>query len=214
MLGNRATCAGIACALGLVGSAHAGSIVLGSSGWQASWDPSLDGRVQIVLDAVTADTVLIQKLAEFTQGPGIGGIYPPVIVTFQQIAPTSVRNIVIADEVLTNSTGTTWTDFHMTLVDHGDATFNPTSTFGSGFTYNPFSNLVFSPDNTQLDLFGGGTVPNGGTFGPGIGNGELYINVNPSSVAPFTTFSLKEFPTPEPTTLVLLGLGAAFIRRR
>jgi len=196
------------------GVANAETIVLGSSGWQASWDSSLDGRVDIIIDAVGPDFVLIQKAAEFTEGPGVGGIYPPIAITFQQISPNAVPRIIMADEILTNSTGTTWTDFHMELVDHGDATWDPGATFGSGFSIAPFTNLVFQPGNTTLDIFGGGVIPHGGIYSPGIAAGELYINVNVAAQAPFTTFTLKEFPTPEPTTALLLVSGAALLRRR
>lgn len=197
-----------------VGSATADTIVLGTSGWQATWDNSLNGLVDIIIDAQGPDFVLIQKAAEFRDGPGIGGIFPPIVITFQQIAVNAVPNIIIADEILTNQTGVPWTDFHMELVDSGDAVFDPAATFGSGFSVAPFTNLVFQPGNTTLDIFGGGSVPNGGIYVPGAGPGELYIRATPHASAPFTTFSLKEFPTPEPSTALLLAAGAAVLRRR
>lgn len=207
---------------GMAGAVQADTVVLGTSGWQASWDSSLDGLVDIVLDGITSDSVIIQKAVEFTQPPGVGGLFPPVAVVFQQISANAVPNIIITDEILTNSTGTAWTDFHMQLVDSGDAVFNPAATTGSGFSTAPFGHLTFGSGNTTLDVDGFGlgpggsnaTVPHGGIYSPGAAAGELYIVTNPHSSAPFTTFSLKESPTPEPATGLVLLLGATLLRRR
>lgn len=207
---------------GLAGTAQADTVVLGTSGWQASWDDSLHGLVGIVVDGVTSDAVIIQKAAEFIQPPGVGGLFPPIAITFQQIAGNAVPNIIISDEILTNSTGTAWTDFHMSLVDGGDAAFNAAATIGSGFSTAPFGHLTFSLGNTALDVDGFGlgaggsdaTIPNGGIYSPGAAAGELYIVTSPHSAEPFTTFTLKEWPTPEPATGVILLLGATLLRRR
>jgi hypothetical protein len=213
---RRFASTGVAAILAAFGAstAQADTIILGTSGWQATWDSSLDGLVDIIVDGVTADSVIIQKAAEFRQPPGPDGLFPPILVTFQQISPNAVSRIIMNDEILTNSTGAPWTDFHMELVDGGDATFDPAATYGSGFSIAPFTNLTFSPDNTALDIFGGGSIPNGGVYFPGAAAGNLFIDVVTSPTAPFTTFTLKEYPTPEPTTALLLVLGAALIRRR
>ena len=47
----------------LAGTAQAGTIVLGTSGWQASWDGSLDGYVDITVDSETSSAVFIEKSA-------------------------------------------------------------------------------------------------------------------------------------------------------
>lgn len=217
-----ARCASLAAAVAFAATASAGSVVLDGSGWQASWDSSLDGLVDITLDGVTSNAVIIQKSIEFTQGPGIAGLFPPVAITFTQLTANAVPYIVLADEILTNHTGTAWTDFHMQLVDGGDAAFDPVSTFGSGFSAAPFGHMTFGNSNTTFDVDGFGlgpggsdaTIPNGATYFPGTGSGELYILANTHATAPFEVFTLKESPTPEPATGMVLLLGAALLRRR
>jgi hypothetical protein len=206
---------------GLFGAAEvrAHTVPLGSSGWEAVFDDSLVGYVDVVVDLVTPDAVYIQKSAEFTQGPGPGG-FPAIAILFRQTSPDAVGQIVINDEIITNSTGYDWTDFHFQLVNMGDALFDPSSVF----TTSPFDNQYFSPDLTEfsVDGFGlgpGGTdaiIPNGGIWFPGDGasDGELVIDVTTHAQAPFTVFTLKETPTPEPSSVLLLVAGAALLRRR
>lgn len=201
-------------------TALAGTVNIGG-GWQASWDNSLDGLVQVVSQGVVGDTVFIQKAAEFTQGPDQFGLFPSIPITFTQIAPGAVPNIGILDEIITNSTGVDWTDFHMVLVDGGDAAFDPIATLNSGgdppigWTIAPFTQAAFSDGNMRLDI-SGGVVPNGTQWFPGDGasDGTLFIATVPHAAEPFTVFTLKETPTPEPGTLVALGLAALAVRRR
>jgi len=205
---------------------QAGSIDLcdGNAGWRATWDNSLDGLVQIIASdcsQLASGRVFIEKSAQFTQGPSPSGVFPTIAITFTQTGPTNVTRIIIEDEIITNSTGVPWTDFHMDLIDSGDAVFDVAATAGSGgpppigFSIAPFTIAGFSNGNTRLDIMGG-VVPNGTTWFPGSGvlDGELHIAVNPHAQAPFTTFSLKETPTPEPASLSLLAIGAAVALRR
>lgn len=208
-------------------AALGGTIVLGGSGWQAQWAPSLDPYVQIVFDSFDGSTLYIQKAAQFIQGPGPGG-FPSIPIQFQQIAFPAATRIVINDESIFNSTGVAWTDFHFELVDSGDAVFNPAltnaSAGGSGFNTSPFDNQSFGAGNTTFDVNGfglgpGGTdaiVPNNSGWFPGSGasDGQLYIDVTVRAQQPYTVFTLKETPTPEPATLALLLLGSAMLWRR
>jgi len=206
---------------------QAGSIALcnGTAGWTATWDSSLDGLVQILdsdCNFLSQGRVFIEKSATFTQGPSPSGVFPTISITFIQTANTNVNRIIIEDEILTNLTGSPWTDFHMDLIDSGDATFNVADTAASGgsgpigFSIAPFTQAAFTNSNTRLDILGG-VVPNGTVWTPGggVSNGELHINVNPHVLPGIpTVFSLKETPTPEPGSLALLALGAAAVLRR
>jgi hypothetical protein len=207
----------------VVSSANAGYTVLDNTGWKASWDSTLDGLVDIVVsEAPTSSTIFIQKAAQFTQGLDEFGLFHSIPITFEQIGPSTITQIVIQDEIITNSTGYDWTDFHFDLIDRGDAWFK----HGTGFffTTSPLDHQVWSTDDRSFDVDGfglgpGGTdavVPNNTVWYPGDGafDGNLVIAVNSKAVAPYTVFTLKETPTPEPASLLLLALGAVMLRRR
>ncbi len=87
-------------------AASAGFIDIGG-GWTAQWDDSLDPFVSITPLGVVGDAVFIRKTAEFTQGQE-GGFFPSIPIVFRQNAFGAVSNIVIEDELITNSTGETW----------------------------------------------------------------------------------------------------------
>jgi hypothetical protein len=208
--------------VGVASNAGAATVLLGASGWQASWDNSLDPYVDVHVVATGADEVFIQKSAEFTQGPNQFGLFPTIPIVFRQIAANAVSKIIIEDEIITNSTGTDWTDFHMDILNMGDAWFaHPPGFF---FTTSPFDNQSFSPDSMSFNVDGFGlgpggsnaVVPSGSTWFPGDGvtDGELVIQTNPHAQAPFEVFTLKETPTPEPATLALLAIGALAATRR
>jgi hypothetical protein len=153
--------------------------------------------------AVIDDVVFIQKSAEFTQGP-VNGVFPSIPIVFRQTGPSTVTNIVIDDEIITNSTGVDWDDFHLNILNAGDALFNPAATADShgpgpiGWTIAPFTEAAFTPDLLGLDIWAG-TVPAGGLWFPGDGafNGQLWIDVVSKENAPYTLFTLKEMPTIE-----------------
>ena len=217
-LAGLATIALIACAT----TAPAGVVNIGG-GWQAIWDVSLDPYVDInpLSISPSGDAVFIQKSAEFTQGP-VNGVFPSIPIVFRQIPSyTGVRAsyIVIDDEIITNSTGSDWTDFHMDLLNHGEVVFNPALTLASGgggpigWTISPFLQAAFTPDNSRLDIWDG-VVADGDVWFPGDGatNGHLWIQVN--NVNANSLFVLKETPTPTPGALALLGVATLLGSRR
>jgi len=124
---------------------------------------------------------------------------------------------------MTTSTCEDWLDFHMQLVDGNDAFFDPARTAASGgdgpigWTIDPFTQAQFSPDNRELDIFGG-TLSAGSVWFPGDGasNGQLWIDVNSAGDGePLTVFTLKETPSiPAPAALALLGIGGLAANRR
>ena len=211
-------------------SAFAGFTMLGSSNWGASWDVSLDPYVSIDFEAENTTQVFIKKSAEFIQGPNLAGIFPTIPITFTQVGPTTVTEIVITNEAIINSTGHDWTDFHLVAADHGDASFNSALTDASspsGFDTAPFDNQMWGgqigPDlytEFWVDGFGlgpGGSdaiIPGqapGNEWNPGLAHGDLVIEVVPHATAPYTVFTLKETPTgvvPEPSAIVLMVFGA------
>jgi MYXO-CTERM domain-containing protein len=197
-------------ALGCCGTAHAGVVNLGG-GWQASWDGALDSFVDVQSYGVVGDSVVIQKSAEFTSFP------QNIEITFTQIDANAVSFIAIDDEIITNSTGVDWTDFHMEVV--GDAAFDPAMTLASGgggpigWTISPFTAATFGAGDTLLDIENG-VVPSGTQWFPGDGatDGVLFIDGRPS--AGLNSFVLIERPTPTPGGAALLGLAGLMVSRR
>ena len=206
--------------------AHAGTVDIGG-GWSASWPASLDGLVAITDHNVNSVVVvpntggqtgvIFQKTAEFTQGPVLG-VFPTIPITFTQTAVNAAEWLIIDDEIITNSTGVDWTDFHMLLVDGGNAVFDPARTTGGdgpiGWTIDPFQQAQFTTPEL-LDIWDG-VVPNGTQWNPGDGatDGLLFIDVTLGGEGNFTTFTLKETPTPEPASLALMLIGGAMVLRR
>ncbi|MGD8453463.1 MAG: PEP-CTERM sorting domain-containing protein [Phycisphaerae bacterium] len=213
----------LVCGILATAGAQAETVVLGSSGWAATYDDSWIPYLSLIVDDVSDDTLYLQKSAEFVQPP-VGGVFPPIPIQFHQIAWPAVHRFMIVDEIITNSTGCDWTDFHWLLLDGQDAVFNADLTFASGFYTSPFDNQEFNATCTlfSVDGFGlgeGGSdaiIPNGGVWFPGDGasDGELVIDVVPHEEEPYTVFTLKETPTPEPSAILLLGASLALIAGR
>ena len=201
-------------------SAPAATVDIGG-GWSATWDASFDAEmlVDVIGLSVSQDgtTVFIRKEAEFRQPPPPFGVFPSIPIVFRQTAIDAATSIVIEEEIIMNETGVDWSGFVMTLLDEGDANFNPAATDGSGFTFGPFTVRSFTEGDMKLNL-SQGTVSDGTTWTPGGGSntGQIWIDAFPNN-ANFTQFVLKETPLPEPPSLALLvmmGPLIALVQRR
>lgn len=210
------------------GGAFAGMIDLGGSGWRATWDPSLDPYVNLEVISVGDGELHLRKIAEFIQPPPFDGApFPSIPITFTQTSSDAVNSIVFDEEIITNSTGKDWTDFHMVILNGHEAFFDPDATASSGpsgFDVFPFTTAVFSENNHEFDVFGGGKVLAGEQWTPGAGadGGALWLDVvtGDGFNVPYTVFTLKETPTdtyvPAPGVIALAGFGglAGVGRRR
>jgi hypothetical protein len=216
--------ASVAAVLGMAGMASAGSTLLGNSGWRAVWDDSLNARVEIDFIEVIGNTVFLQKSAEFTD-PIVDGKYTAIAITFEQIGESSIDSFVIDDEIVTNSTGSTWTGLNMKVNNNENVSFDPVRTADSngggpiGFSIDPFTTAEFQSNNTKLRI-SGGLMESGEVWFPGGGghDGQLWINMPSGAVGDFQSFTLKEIPTatviPGPAGLAAMMLAASFGRRR
>ncbi len=207
--------------LGAAAPAPAATIQLGNSGWEASFDSSLDAFVDITVDDVDfsfdggTGAVFIQKTAEFRP------TFSTVPIAFNQTDANAVGYIVINDEIITNNSGIDWIGFDFELLDGLDVRFDPNPPGGlsaGGFDFiAPFTNDFFSADQMTYTT-DTGVVSDGSQWFPGDGatNGELTIEVlalGDGIDTPFTTFTLKEtpIPIPEPSTFALVAFGAVLL---
>lgn len=181
-----------------------------SGGWQATWDSALDPFIDLNDHGVVNGALFLEKSAEFTQGP-VNGIFPSINITFTQISANAVANIVIDDEIITNSTGTPWTDFHMDLLGSPNVAFDPA--MSAGFSVAPFLSSNFTNSNQTFNAFNG-VIPDNTTWFPGAASGQLWIHVSNLSPTSGIVFTLSEVPTPAPGALALMGVALVVGSRR
>lgn len=190
----------------------AGSMILGNSGWRASWDPSFDQvdgtYVVLTVLAETSDSVVVQKGAVFTNGPDQFGLIAPVEINFEQISANAAANIVVTSESVTNATGIAWNGFKFIIEDGttdtaADTSFNLDRTFGTPppFNVSPFQVVdVGGPTSQpQIITLGDGILNHGEIWRPGVGpaGGELVIHAAPKTDGS-QRFVFKEQPLPIP----------------
>jgi hypothetical protein len=199
------TLAGVA-TVGLGASAaSAGSLVLGDSGWTASWASSRDSQLSLNVDAVSNGVVFIEKKLDYNEGRNSFGFFDPVVITFQQTRADAVPFIALNDEQVINNSGENWDNFRMTLLG---AQFDTSRS--DAFTVNPFTDQTYSVNDSILDIAGGPGVADGDTWFHGsapIDDNALFV-INPiGSDDTLGAFSLKEQPnaggSPPPVVIPL-----------
>ncbi|MFW6155271.1 MAG: PEP-CTERM sorting domain-containing protein [Planctomycetota bacterium] len=134
------------------------------------------------------------------------------------------ETIIIQSELVNNSTGTDWTDYHWKLFGHEIARFNrdltnPTTDFQEdGWWLDAFSEFAWDYDvEHDIDMLNAwnGVVPAGEAFFPGSGSGSLVIDIQMAIGAPEQAiFKFVQTPTPEPATAGLLAIGGILLLRK
>lgn len=187
-------------------------------GVDSGWDAILSDDIHtgIVVDKVTSTYVRIEIIKDLYL-PARDGQFPPNVIQFHARAGAApaVSTIRITDETIVNDTGSPWLDYHWSV--SGAASFNQTLTDASGFSVAPFQTKTWGPASYDADHsnslgVSGGLIPVAATYRPGLDAGELYIDV--LSNADSRDFTLTQYPTPEPATLVTLALGALGVLAR
>ncbi len=186
--------AGLA-ALGLSATtASAGSVVLGDSGWTASWADSVDPFLAVNVDGITDSTVFIEKFLDYHTPANADGTFDTVTINFQQTRADALPFIALNDESVVNHSGSDWSGFRFTL---NNATFDPSASNvgqSGGFSIDPFTNHTFSAGDTVLDV-SGATVADGEVWFPGVASGNLIVIAPQSANTNLPAFSLGETPT-------------------
>ena len=89
-LRQTATVVAAAVVFALAALPASAAVVNLGGGWQASWDTSLDGLVDVIASELVGDTLFIEKSINFRQAP-VNGIYSPVLVQFPACDSWSCR---------------------------------------------------------------------------------------------------------------------------
>ncbi|MBN2473514.1 MAG: PEP-CTERM sorting domain-containing protein [Pirellulales bacterium] len=192
------------------------------SGWRATFNDDVVG-INVLGVSLGAGELVIQVDKKFTLPPNPEtGQFQTIIVDFTQWLPdaATVGTVRIESERIVNNTGADWTDYHWEVMDHGNAWFDIDASQGFGLGPS-FHSLFWWPrivDPTRadaLDVFNG-LVPDGTGYLPGttVIDTDLVIRTNLDEEAPLS-FTFKQYPTPEPATVALMGMGlmAIFVRR-
>jgi hypothetical protein len=152
----------------------------------------------------------------------VGGEYELTMDGVQHWFPAHVEGDFITDtpedptvnilEDIENSTTFAWTDYHIAFGMVQSFTF-VSATMPSGWT-------------AVISSVTPGQIPNGGPMGY-VGTIDYYqsagLPINIGDIGTFgfkvsffgsTAFSTEQIPTPEPTTIALLGIGAISVIRR
>ena len=200
-----------ACVLGTCSAVQGDLVIPLDGGWQAT---ILDDAIaDLSVDYLGDDLLVLEKFADFWEIDDITGLPVPIRILFEQVEPDldTVSRIAITDEIIVNSTGLHWWDFHMVLLSPL-ATWNPTDS--ADFSYEPFTNIAFSYDLSSVHFDGGPGIPPDGIWMPGATSGALFIDIDLSGEE-YVCFVLKEFPTvPAPGLLTALGLAGLICARR
>jgi hypothetical protein len=195
----------VAFALALVQPANAAIVTkaLGDSGWSARYDNT---EISLTLLNPPADVdevawVVLQKVAQFDQGPNEFGFINPFEISFIQNSAEATQYVVIDKEYVFNDSGVDWTSFRFIIEDPmadvgGGAVFDQAQS--ATFSVDPFTNKVFSADSRELTV-SGGVVPHSSPndeWRPGT-TGSLFINGNPFDNGGIRrSFVFKEQPNP------------------
>lgn len=166
-----------------------------SSGWSYTV-PDVGDSANVSLNFVRSDsgTFFFSKTATFTTNE------EPILIEFNKNAgATSVAQLAISTEAITNSTGTEWSGFRTFLSStSGTASapgFTLQTTDGGNFNIDPFTTFQFINNSTEM-VVGGGTVAANDTWRPGstTGTGLAIVAGNASA----DRFLLKEIPLAGP----------------
>jgi hypothetical protein len=193
---------------------------LRDTGWSVSFDERLKEQLGVhVLGVRPSQNAVLLELDKWFTGIKSNTGFDPIILSFNKDnLSTSYSRFIIKDEFIVNDTDTDWLDFHM-LLSPGVVGFdNLTVPDGDKFADVDFyNNSGYTGLPVELD-FSNGTVPHdppSNYFQPAYWGGDIIVVTDPQmgTNGKVGSFILKEFPTPEPASFLLL-LGTLLFGRR
>jgi len=184
-----AAVAGFSAIVGLFAGTSSAATVLNNGDAVGGWNITAAPGVAVVVDSSTSTTVTLEKTAAFSNAN------EGLIITFTQVSADAASTIDINNEMITNTSGTTFSGFQFLLLNpNGAASFvnDPTvpSPFApaAGFTLVSVSSDSISYSGSQANM----ATSSWGFDTADTKGGDLIINANPMGVG--TTFDLKEIP--------------------
>lgn len=215
------------CAAGALAVQSAPAAVITFGGWEAEWSDSLNNsngtHVSLtVLGFREGQWIALQKVAVFADAAGENGI-ESIDIHFTQISSNAVSKIVIAQENITNATGTFWTGFNFSISGGiaGSAGLPHFDMNESFYSPAPFNVEPFELTGTTSEAgvvrgieLGNGILADGNIWWPGIPKGSLVIMASPNPTGPKQSFTFIEQPrtetpppVPEPTSAAMILAG-------
>jgi hypothetical protein len=160
-------------AVGVVGLVAAGPVgartvnLVDGSGASIGWTATIpdagdDASIQLSFVRSAGGTYFFDKTATVTSNDSA------LVIEFDRTS-ASAPSLAIGTESITNNSGSDWTGFRTfasTATPGGAGAGFQLSTADGGFNIDPFTNMSFTNNNTEMDLTGG-TVANGTAFTPG-----------------------------------------------
>jgi len=181
----------VAAALGVAANAHANTVMLTSGDVVDGWRISFPTGIALDSDSVPGQgcNLVLEKFAAFDSLEGLD-------ITFTQVNYHASPTITLADEKITNVSGTNWNGFQFLLNDTLQG-MGGASSFSQSFNLNdPADNLFTSQSvhNQEIDFYG--SVPDTYTsqLGFGADGGQVVIDANPSSMCEKKVIDFKEIP--------------------
>lgn len=112
---------------------------------------------------------------------------------------------------ITNLTGVTWTDYHLRVSSQTDPIVIFNESLADGTDNNAFSQVMFSPDATEVWFLGGTVAPGAEFIAPLV----LWDDGNPDNLGPFDVLGTPSVvPTPGALPVGLIGMAMLAMRRR
>jgi hypothetical protein len=181
-------------------AARASIVLPGGMVSGGGWTATFPVGINLTIDTANSDEFVVTKTADFISDEGLD-------ITFLQTSASASPLIIVGAENLTNNSGGAWSGFQFLVINTLQGN-TPAAVFsGATFNQTTFSNTSIDPAKDTVTLTDG-TIANGQTVNwGGPDGGQLVIDANPTSSAPFKVLDFKEIPIPGGGSVPLPAAG-------